>query len=77
MNIRAWDDSYSFNSSAPCGNAYTNTSTTAPTNAVLSRIAVCDFDDARSESDTITINGVVYYQAGCTKSNAYPHIDSL
>jgi hypothetical protein len=77
MNIREWNNSYTFNASSPCGNPYISTTGTPPTNAVLSRIAVCDFDDPRSEQDTITISGITYYQAGCTNSNAYPHIDSL
>jgi hypothetical protein len=77
MNIRAWDNSYTFNTGSPCGNPYTSTTGTPPTNAVLSRIAVCDFDDPRSAQDTVIINGITYYQAGCTKNNSYSHIDSL
>lgn len=75
MNIRAWDNSYTFNTANPCGNPYTGG--TPPTNAVLSRIAVCDFDDPRSAQDSITINGIKYYQVGCTTNNNYTHIDSI
>lgn len=77
LNIRAWQDDHIYNSSAPCGNPYTDTTQPAPENATLSQIIVCDFDDPRSSQDTITIDGTVYYQAGCTKNNTYPTIDSV
>jgi hypothetical protein len=76
MNVRAWDDSYSVNNSAPCGNPYLGGSDPVPTNPVLSRIVVCDFDDPRSALPHVDINGIRYYQAGCTK-NAYPSMDSF
>ena len=74
LNIRAWDDNYVFNASAPCGNPYTDLSQPAPVNPTLSRIVVCDFNDARSSSDSVEINGVKYYQAGCTTNNTYTNI---
>ena len=75
LNIRAWDDNYVFNASAPCGNPYTDLSQPAPVNPTLSQIVVCDFNDARSSSDSVEINGVKYYQAGCTTNNTYTNID--
>ena len=74
LNIRAWGDDYVFNASAPCGNPYTDLSQPAPVNPTLSRIVVCDFNDARSSSDSVEINGVKYYQAGCTTNNTYTNI---
>ena len=75
LNIRAWGDDYVFNASAPCGNPYTDLSQPAPVNPTLSQIVVCDFNDARSSSDSVEINGVKYYQAGCTTNNTYTNID--
>jgi hypothetical protein len=75
LNIRAWQDDHTYNASAPCGNPYTDLSQSPPVNPTLSRIVVCDFDDARSSSDSVEISGVKYYQAGCTTKNTYTNID--
>ncbi len=75
LNIRAWQDDHAYNASAPCGNPYTDLSQSAPVNPTLSQIVVCDFDDARSSLDSVEINGVKYYQAGCTTKNIYTNID--
>jgi hypothetical protein len=74
LNIRAWDNNYVFNASAPCGNPYTDLSQPVPDNPTISKIVVCDFNDARSSSESIVINGVTYYQAGCTTKNTYTNI---
>lgn len=76
LNIRAWQDDHVFNTSSPCGNPYDGISQPPPNNATLSQIVMCDFDDPRSALDSIEINGIKYYQAGCTKTD-YPHIDSI